>query len=712
MAYEALYRRFRPGRFDGMIGQEHVLATLKNALVNDRVGHAYLFSGPRGTGKTSSARILAKALNCTNLQEGEPCTDCDSCVAFQSGHSYDLYELDAASNNGVDAMRDLIQKVALGSPGRKKVYILDEVHMLSTGAENALLKTLEEPPAHVTFVLCTTEPNKVVPTVRSRTQHLEFRLYPADELTDLARTVAAEAGLTVDEAGINYAVRAAKGSARDMLSALDQVAAAGGVPDDDDQLSRIIASLVERDAGAALTAVNEATRLGRDPEVIGRGLLSELRNAFLASMRADLGHLSDADQALATERAAQLGAAGLTRSIEALGTAIIDMRQAPDPRVDLEVVLVRLTRPELDADLPALLARLERLEQGAPIAAMPASGTSSPVSSVSPVSPVSPVSHASEPASVDPSEEMPAPAAVSAHQPESVAAPAAPDLGSSPPVEAGQPPPRAAGARPADLARRNLPKRPGSGAGPSGATAPDPRPQRSPGQDKPTLGALRRGANNATQAAAPPQPVEASVQEVPQAAAPPQPVEVPMQEVPQVASSEPIAAPEEQVRQVASVEPSAPVAESASAGVGAVPSIDAVTSAWNESILGSLSGSVKARFSAGHFQMNGAALEFALPNGVHRDRCQDVRDEVDAALANHFGTAVPMAFVVGEPTAVRSESIESTPTTTEELLADEIMNVHELADATDDVSASVLDRLEEKFPGVEFLEPEQETRSQ
>ena len=692
MAYEALYRRFRPGRFDGMIGQEHVLATLKNALVNDRVGHAYLFSGPRGTGKTSSARILAKALNCTNLQDGEPCTECDSCVAFQSGHSYDLYELDAASNNGVDAMRDLIQKVALGSPGRKKVYILDEVHMLSTGAENALLKTLEEPPAHVTFVLCTTEPNKVVPTVRSRTQHLEFRLYPADELTDLARTVAAEAGLTVDEAGINYAVRAAKGSARDMLSALDQVAAAGGVPDDDDQLSRIIASLAERDAGAALTAVNEATRLGRDPEVIGRGLLSELRNAFLASMSADLGHLSDADQALAAERAAQFGAAGLTRSIEALGTAIIDMRQAPDPRVDLEVVLVRLTRPELDADLPALLARLERLEQGAPIAAMPASGTSSPVSPVSPVSTVSSASHASEPAPVDPSEEMPAPAALSAHQPESVAAPAAPDQGSSPPVEAGQPPPRAAGARPADLARRNLPKRPGSGAGPSEATAPDPRPQRNPGQDKPTLGALRRGANSATQAAAPPQPVEA-----------------PVQESPQVASSEPVVAPVEQVLQVASPEP-AP--ESAPAGVGAVPSIDAVTSAWNESILGSLSGSVKARFSAGHFQMNGAALEFALPNGVHRDRCQDVRDEVDAALANHFGTAVPMAFVVGEPTAVRSESIESTPTTTEELLADEIMNVHELADATDDVSASVMDRLEEKFPGVEFLEPEQETRSQ
>ena len=141
MAYEALYRRYRPSRFaDAFFGQEHVVAALRNAVEGDRVGHAYLFSGPRGTGKTTSARILAKALNCTNLQGGEPCDECDSCLAFQSGGSYDLHELDAASNNGVDAMRDLIGKVALGSPGRNKVYILDEVHMLSSGAENALLK--------------------------------------------------------------------------------------------------------------------------------------------------------------------------------------------------------------------------------------------------------------------------------------------------------------------------------------------------------------------------------------------------------------------------------------------------------------------------------------------------------------------------------------------------------------------------------------------
>ena len=175
MAYQSLYRRYRSGRFNELVGQEHVVTALKNAIAENRVGHAYLFSGPRGTGKTSTARILGKALNCTSLEaDGEPCCKCDSCISFGEGSSYDLHELDAASNNGVEAIRDLISKVALGSPGRTKVYILDEVHMLTSGAENALLKTLEEPPSHVVFVLATTEPQKVVSTIRSRTQHLSL----------------------------------------------------------------------------------------------------------------------------------------------------------------------------------------------------------------------------------------------------------------------------------------------------------------------------------------------------------------------------------------------------------------------------------------------------------------------------------------------------------------------------------------------------------
>ena len=178
MATQSLYRRYRPRRFSEVKGQDHVVKALRTAVAEGREGQAYLFSGPRGTGKTTSARILAKVLNCENPVDGEPCCECESCLAVERGTSYDVHELDAASNNGVDAMRDLIEKASLGTPGRHKVYILDEVHMLSKAAEAALLKTLEEPPPHVVFVLATTDPQKMSDTIRSRTQHLQFHLLP------------------------------------------------------------------------------------------------------------------------------------------------------------------------------------------------------------------------------------------------------------------------------------------------------------------------------------------------------------------------------------------------------------------------------------------------------------------------------------------------------------------------------------------------------
>ncbi|MHB1090542.1 MAG: DNA polymerase III subunit gamma/tau, partial [Ilumatobacteraceae bacterium] len=181
MAIQSLYRRYRPRRFAELKGQEHVVRALRNAVINHREGQAYLFSGPRGTGKTSTARILAKVLNCEVPKDGEPCGICNSCVAIDSGISYDVLELDAASNNGVENMRDLIERSSLGNPGRHRVFILDEVHMLSKPAEAALLKTLEEPPPHVVFVLATTDPQKVSETIRSRTQHLQFHLLPISE---------------------------------------------------------------------------------------------------------------------------------------------------------------------------------------------------------------------------------------------------------------------------------------------------------------------------------------------------------------------------------------------------------------------------------------------------------------------------------------------------------------------------------------------------
>src|SRR5438309_3264693 len=258
MAYQSLYRRYRSQRFDELKGQDHVSLALRNAVRDERVAHAYLFSGPRGTGKTSSARILAKALNCEKAIDGEPDDTCQSCIDITAGSSLDVFELDAASNNGVEAMRDLVSRAALGTPGRWKVYIVDEVHMLSTAASNALLKTLEEPPGHVIFVLATTDPQKVLETIRSRTQHFEFRLLGSEVLTSLLQEVARQADLQLPPEAIDVVVRRGHGSARDALSALDQVAAAGSVEDDTTLVAELVAAMIERHAGGVLGKVAEA----------------------------------------------------------------------------------------------------------------------------------------------------------------------------------------------------------------------------------------------------------------------------------------------------------------------------------------------------------------------------------------------------------------------------------------------------------------------
>src|SRR5438477_3056557 len=291
--YQSLYRRYRPQRFSEVRGQDHVTRALGNAVREGRVAHAYLFSGPRGTGKTSTARILAKALNCTNLQDGEPCCECESCVQVQRGASMDVVELDAASNRKLDEMRDLLSRVALGTPGQWKVYIIDEVHQLTSDASSALLKTLEEPPGHVVFVLATTDPQKVLPTIRSRTQHFEFRLLPGDVLTQLVKDVNDAAALDVAPEAIDMVVRKGSGSARDALSVLDQVAAAGEVTDEATVVDDIAEALCERDASAALAAVAEAMNAGRDPRQLAVDIVAHLRNAFLATPAKGLVALPD-----------------------------------------------------------------------------------------------------------------------------------------------------------------------------------------------------------------------------------------------------------------------------------------------------------------------------------------------------------------------------------------------------------------------------------
>ncbi|MEY2423477.1 MAG: polymerase subunit gamma/tau [Acidimicrobiaceae bacterium] len=375
MTYQSLYRRFRPRRFADIKGQDHIVTALQNSVRENRVGHAYLFSGPRGTGKTTSARVLAKVLNCANPVDGEPCLECESCKSIEAGTSFDVHELDAASNNKVDDIRDLIERVAFATPGRTKLYILDEVHMLTASASAALLKTLEEPPPGVVFVLATTDPQKVIPTIRSRTQHFEFHLLPAAPLEEYVRHVVDEAGLDVTPDAIDHAVRAGNGSARDALSALEQVVAAGGVAEREISVDELVEGLIERDSGRVLVAVADAVNVGRDPRLLGQQLVIRLRDVFLGAMKAPLDHLADADRERVDGLVERFDRPFITRCIEVLGDALAAMVDAVDQRIVLEAALIRLASLEVDTSPAALLERIERLERALASGTAPAPST-------------------------------------------------------------------------------------------------------------------------------------------------------------------------------------------------------------------------------------------------------------------------------------------------------------------------------------------------
>ena len=363
MATQSLYRRFRPRKFSELYGQDHIVRALRNAVINNREGQAYLFSGPRGTGKTTTARILAKVLNCENPVDGEPCCVCDSCKAVEAGTSYDVLELDAASNNGVQEIRDIIEAAALTSPGRHRVFILDEVHMLTRGAEAALLKTLEEPPEQVVFVLATTDPQKVSETIRSRVQHLQFHLLPIAELDKYVRYVIAEANLNVDDDAIEQVLRQGGGSARDTLSALEIVVSGGGDPEEASYTEEIVVAIINRDHGGALAAVARAMQQGRDPHTYAEDVVRTMRDCFLSIMSPELVQLPAARVAELTAYSRDMGVQRIVRVMETLGSTMVEMRHAPDARLLLEVAVVQLASPAFDDSNENLLVRISQLEE-------------------------------------------------------------------------------------------------------------------------------------------------------------------------------------------------------------------------------------------------------------------------------------------------------------------------------------------------------------
>ena len=380
MAYTALYRKWRPAAFEDVRGQEHIVTTLKNQIKTGRIGHAYLFCGTRGTGKTTVAKILAKAVNCMNPSDGSPCGECASCRAIAAGASMNVIEIDAASNNGVDNIRQIREEVEYSpAGGGYRVYIIDEVHMLTTGAFNALLKTLEEPPSYVIFILATTEANKIPITVLSRCQRYDFRRIDAGTITARLREMADAEGISAEDKALRYVAKKGDGSLRDAISLFDQCAAfyygeeltfervldvLGAV--ENEVYSAFLRLLHQKAVGECLRRVEELLLRGKDLSQFVADFVWYLRGVLLAQtgdVPEELLDMGEEDRKRLMEDAVLLREETVMRYIRVLSETMNQMRYSTARRVLLEITLIRLTRPAMETNLDSVLQRLGELEE-------------------------------------------------------------------------------------------------------------------------------------------------------------------------------------------------------------------------------------------------------------------------------------------------------------------------------------------------------------
>ena len=379
MAYTALYREWRPKNFEDVVGQEHITTTLKNQIQNDRIAHAYLFCGTRGTGKTSTAKVMAKALNCLNPVNGEPCNECEMCKKINEGLAIDVTELDAASNNGVDKIRDIIDDAKYPpQEARFKVYIMDEVHMLSMGAVNAFLKTLEEPPANVIFILATTDPQKLPITILSRCQRFDFKRISKSDISDRLRKIVGAQGVLADEKSLELISRVSDGAMRDALSILDQAIAMGDGSVNYDSvvgmlglvtneyLFNITSAIIERNIQKAMNIIEEVVYAGKDINLFIKDLTGHFRNLLMAKVTNNPEEVLDMSMEninLIKEQGSRIRVEEIMRDIRILQEAEGNAKISKQARLYLELATIKMCKIEYDTSSEVILARINRLEE-------------------------------------------------------------------------------------------------------------------------------------------------------------------------------------------------------------------------------------------------------------------------------------------------------------------------------------------------------------